>query len=404
MSVGYRWIVVAAGAVLGCVAMGTMFALPVFLTPMTRATGWSHTGISAAMTIAFLAMAGGSIFWGTVSDRIGSRAVVLTGSLLLIAGVCAAALSPSLILFQLAFGLVIGLGTAAIFAPIMATVTGWFDDHRSLAVSLVSAGMGVAPLTMSPLAAWLVSHHDWRTAYLVIAGILAVVMLPVSFLIRRPPVSDTPVEVTASEGMSLAEALKSPQLIILLLTNFFCCATHSGPIIHTVSYALTCGIPAMAAVSIYSVEGFAGLFGRIGFGVLGDRLGARQVLVGGLLLQAFVALAYYFTHSLWAFYLVASLFGFTYAGTMPLYAVIARENFPQRMMGTIIGGSAMAGSLGMATGPVLGGLIYDLTGSYGGLYLASFGMGLGAVLIALTFRPRAPGSDGGVKTPAFSAS
>jgi len=81
------------------------------------------------------------------------------------------------------------------------------------------------------------------------------------------------------------------------------------------------------------------------------------------------------------------VFGFIYAGTMPLYAAIARENFPLRMMGTVIGGTAMAGGLGMATGPVTGGMIYDSFGSYAWLYLGSFGMGLGAFLISMTFRP-----------------
>src|SRR4029077_20653600 len=168
------------------------------------------------------------------------------------------------------------------------------------------------------------------------------------------------------------------------------CATHSGPIFHTVSYAISCGIAAITAVSIYSVEGLAGLGGRLGFGLLGDRFGAKNVLVAGLLVQAFGALGYFFAHSLSEFYAIATLFGFTYAGVMPLYAVIARENFPLRMMGTIIGGSAMAGSLGMATGPLLGGWIFDATGSYGWLYISSFGMGLGAALIALTFRPFRP--------------
>ena len=87
------------------------------------------------------------------------------------------------------------------------------------------------------------------------------------------------------------------------------------------------------------------------------------------------------------FYAVAALFGFVYAGVMPLYAVLARENFPLRMMGTVIGGTAMAGSHGMATGPVAGGLIYDSLASYSWLYLGAFGMGLGAFLMAMTFRP-----------------
>ena len=78
--------------------------------------------------------------------------------------------------------------------------------------------------------------------------------------------------------------------------------------------------------------------------------------------------AYFFADTLPAFYAAAALFGFVYAGIMPLYAVLARENFPLRMMGTIIGGTSMAGSLGMATGPVLGGWLYDTTGSYGRLF------------------------------------
>jgi MFS family permease len=285
----------------------------------------------------------------------------------------------------------VGTATAAIFAPLMACVTGWFETQRSLAVSLVSAGMGMAPMTMSPFAAWLVSHHDWRTSLLVIAGVTAGVMLPTALLIRRPPAlasapSAGPVD--ADAAMSMNEALRSPQFIILLLTNFFCCATHSGPIFHTVSYAISCGIPMITAVTIYSVEGFAGLFGRLAFGVLGDRLGAKRVLVSGLLLQAGGALAYYFVHQLAGFYAAAAAFGFIYSGVMPLYAVLARENFPLRMIGTVIGGTTMAGSLGMAAGPVVGGMIFDRLGSYGWLYLGSSAMGLGAFLIALTFKPR----------------
>ncbi len=387
----YRWIIVAAGGLLGCVAIGAMFSLPVFLTPMAHATGWSRTGISSAMTIGFLAMAAGSMGWGTVSDRIGPRPVVLIGSALLAISLTLASFSPSLLMFQLLFGLLVGTGTSAILPPLMATVTGWFDTQRSLAVSLVSAGMGMAPMTMSPIAAWLIATHDWRMSMRIIAIIAAVIMIPVSLLIRRPPHMETPSTVAPESsgvpGMSVKDAVRSPQFIILMLTNFFCCATHSGPIFHTVSYAMLCGIPAMAAVSIYSLEGLAGLGGRIGFGILGDRFGAKRVLVAGLLVQAVVALSYYFCRDLMGFYVVAALFGFTYAGVMPLYAVIVRENFPLRMMGTIIGGTAMAGSLGMSTGPLLGGWIFDRTGSYGWLYIASFAMGIGALLVAITFRP-----------------
>jgi len=387
----YRWVIVAAGGLLGCVAIGGMFSLPVFLQPIARDTGWSVTGISSAMTIGFLAMAFTSMVWGTLSDRLGPLPVVLTGSVVLAASLGLASLATSLVVFQFVFGLLVGSAAAAIFAPMMACVTGWFDTHRSLAVSLVSAGMGMAPMTMSPLAAWLVSNHDWRTSMQIVALVVAAIMIPVSLLVRRAPAlesgASTPSNATAEPDMTLAQALRSPQFIILLATNFFCCATHSGPIIHTVSYAISCGIPMIAAVTIYSVEGFAGMGGRIAFGLLGDRFGAKRVLVFGLLAQAFGALGYVFVRELAAFYTVAALFGFIYAGTMPLYAVLVRENFPLRMMGTVIGGTAMAGSLGMATGPLAGGLIYDAFSSYAWLYIASWAMGLGAFLMAMNFRP-----------------
>ena len=386
----YRWVIVAAGGLLGCVAIGALFSLPVFLQAMAQDTGWSRTGISSAMTIAFLAMAFGSMASGALADRFGPRPVVFVGTLVIIASLALASRAASLFEFQLIFGMALGLATSAIFAPMMACVTGWFETQRSLAVSLVSAGMGMAPMTMSPLAAWLVSRHNWRTSLLIIAGIAAVLMIPAAFLIHRPPALAQPAAgapVSPQESMSFAQALRSPQFVILVLTNFFCCATHSGPIFHTVSYALSCGIPLVAAVTIYSVEGLAGMGGRIAFGLMGDRFGAQRVLAAGLLFQALVALTYYFVHQLAGFYVVAALFGFTYAGVMPLYAVLARENFPLRMMGTVIGATAMAGSLGMAIGPIAGGLIYDQFASYGLLYIGAFGMGIGAFLTASAFRP-----------------
>lgn len=386
----YRWIIVAAGGTLGCVAIGGLFSLPVFLRPIAQDTGWSTTGISTAMTLAFVALALGSIGWGYLSDRVGPRIVVLAGSLLLTAGLALASLATSLVAFQLLFGVVVGFSAAAIFAPMMACVTGWFDTRRSLAVSLVSAGMGMAPMTMSPLAAWLVQSHDWRSSLQIIAALVASIMVPVALLVRRPPALAQASSAAATDAaheptLSVGRAMRSAPFLILVLTSFLSCATHSGPIFHTVSYAVTCGIPLMAAVSIYSLEGLAGMGGRLVFGLLGDRFGAARVLVLALLGQAIVVLGYVYARELGSFYTVAALFGFTYAGVMPLFAVIARENFPLRMMGTVIGGTTMASSLGMALGPVLGGLIYDTFSSYAWLFIGAFSLGIGAFLAALAF-------------------
>ncbi len=386
----YGWVIVGAGALMGCVAIGAMFSLAVFLQPMSDATGWSRTGISTAMTLDFLAMGIAAFGWGALTDRFGPRIVVLAGALLLGLGIVLSSRATSLLEFQLIYGVLVGVAAGAVFAPMMVTVTGWFDKRRGLAVSLVSAGMGMAPMTISPFAQWLISSYDWRTAQLVIGIMAWVLLIPAALLVRRAPVATVaapgmPAE--GGEGMKLGQALRSPQFIVLSLTFFCCCAAHSGPIFHTVSYALACGIPAMTAVTIYGVEGLAGLGGRILFGLLGDRFGARRVIVAGLMVQALGAGSYYFTREVGEFYAVAILFGMAYGGVMPLYAVIAREYFPMRIMGTVFGGAAMISSLGMALGPAVGGWIFDTFGGYGFLYIASFGIGLAAVAIALVFPP-----------------
>jgi MFS family permease len=392
MKLHYGWVVVAAGALMGCVAIGTVFSLAVFLQPMSDATGWSRTGISSAMTIVFITMGLGAFGWGALTDRFGPKVVVLSGGLLLGLGLALASRASSLLEFQLIYGIIVGGAAGAVFAPTIATVTGWFEKHRSLAVSLVSAGMGVAPMTISPFAGWLIAAYDWRTAQIAIAVLAWALLVPTALLVRRPPMLQAgpgaaPDSAAGGPGMTVGQALRSTQFIVLSLTFFCCCATHSGPIFHTVSYAIACGLAPMAAVTIYSAEGLAGLGGRLVFGLAGDRYGAKRALVVGLLIQAVAAGAYFFTRQLGEFYAVALVFGLAYGGVMPLYAVIAREYFPMRIMGTVFGAAAMISSLGMALGPAIGGWIYDTTGSYGWLYIGSFGMGLGAVAIALTFPP-----------------
>jgi MFS family permease len=187
--------------------------------------------------------------------------------------------------------------------------------------------------------------------------------------------------------MSATQALRSPQFLVLALTFFTCCAAHSGPIFHMVSYAIFCGVAPMAAVSVYSVEGLAGLGGRLLLGLLGDRFGAKPVLIAGLLVQALAIGTYVFVSSLGEFYALAAIFGTAYGGVMPLYAVLAREYFGQHIMGTVFGAATMLSSIGMAFGPLAGGWIFDRFDAYSWLFIGSFAVGLGAVAVAIAFPP-----------------
>ena len=396
----YGWVMVALGAFMSCIAIGTMFSLAVFLRPITAATGWSTTAVSGAMTLNFLAMGAAGFGWGFLSDRIGPRWVVLAGAVILGLGLFLASLAQSPIQFQLAFGVLVGVAVGSFFTPMIAAVMGWITEHRGLAVSLVSVGVGVAPMTMSPFVAWLSTRVDWREALVILAVLVWATLIPAALFVRRPPAQalDPGPRVEDPRGklrpdddktgeMSLGQALRSFPFVILALTFFACCAAHAGPIFHTVSYAMTCGLAPLAAVSIYSVEGLAGLGGRLAFGLAADRLGVKRVLITGLVLQAIAAGAFIYASRLGEFYAVAATFGFAYGGVMPLYAVLAREYFGQRHLGAVFGAAAMVSSLGMALGPTVGGWIFDTFGRYTWMYLGSAAIGFGAVAIALAFPP-----------------
>jgi MFS family permease len=393
MNIFYGWVIVAAGIVMTCIGIGSMLSLGVFLQPMSEAMGWSRSGISLAAMLNFLCMGVGSFFWGALSDRFGTRVVVLSGGILLGAGLVAASQVATLGQFQLLFGVVVGVAAGSFYAPMTATTTRWFVEHRSLAVALVSAGLGLGSMTVAPLAGWIIATYDWRVAMLAIGDLAWLLLIPAALLVRNPPaqaVAAPAPGAAAAREFTVAEALRTPQFAAIALTHFACCAAHSGPIFHMVTNAIDHGVSAMAATTVLSAAGLASLSGRVICGLLADRLGAKRVLIVGLAIQAVAVGLYLVTRELAGFYALALLFGLAYGGVMPLYAIVVREYFGARIMGATFGAVAFASTLGMALGPWLGGVLYDSFGSYAWLFIGSFGIGLGAVAIAFAFRPPAP--------------
>ena len=392
MKIFYGWIVVGAGIVVTCIGTGSMLALGVFLQPISEATGWSRSGISSAALLNWLAMGAGSFLWGALSDRFGTRAVVLSGGVLLGLGLVTASRADTLGQFQILFGVLVGLAAGSFYTPLTATTTRWFTRNRSLAVALVSAGLSLGSATVGPLARWITTTYDWRTAMLVIGDLAWLLVIPVALLVREPAAPQPGASPTATAGddgpeFTVGQALRTPQFAAIALTNFACCAAHSGPIFHMVTHAIDHGVPVMAATTVLSVAGLSSLGGRIICGLMADRIGAKRMLLAGLALQAVSVSLYVFTRDLASFYAVAVMFGFAYGGAMPLYAILVREYFGARIMGTIFGAVGSVATLGMALGPWTGGWLYDTLGSYFWLYMGSFGIGLGAVAIAFTFRP-----------------
>jgi MFS family permease len=218
------------------------------------------------------------------------------------------------------------------------------------------------------------------------------VILPAALLLRPAPAevgsaSGLRGSSAAGASMNLTQALKTPVFWSLALANFACCAAHSGPIFHMVSYAADCGVAPLTAATVLGAAGLAALSGRIVCGLLADRVGAKRTLVACLGLQAVAIALYLPARDLNSLYAVSMLFGFSYGGAMPLYAILVREYFPARIMGSVFGVVAMISTVGMALGPPVGGWLFDAFGGYGWLYVASSAIGAAGVVIALTVRP-----------------
>jgi len=396
----YGWVVLGAAATIIGVGIGTLFALGVFLKPVEEATGWSRGGISSVAFLNWVIMGLGSFVWGVLSDRFGTRAVVLAGGVLLGLGLVLSSQVTTLWQFYLSFGLLVGMGVSAFYVPLTSTATKWFTARRGLAVAIVSAGNGLGVLFLSPLSRWLISAFDWRMAFLILGGVAWVIVIPTGLLIRNNPrelgaeaYGDGPTHAfgagTRRVGSEMAgrDALRSLPFWTIALTHFACCAAHSGAIFHMVAHAMDQGIATMASATLLSASGLSSIFGRLGTGVLADRFGAKPTLISTLALQAVMVFLFLFAHDLGSFYVLALIFGMAYGGVMPLYALVTREYFGDRVMGTTYGGVFFISSIGMGVGSYAGGYIFDLLGNYNWLYLGSFLVGAAAVAMAATLRP-----------------
>ena len=383
------WIVVGAAATIICVGIGSLFSLGVFLVPIERSMGWSRGAISTVALLNWVSMGLGSFCWGALSDRVGGRGVAVAGGFLLGLGLVLSSQAQALWQFVVTFGLLVGFSVGAFYAPLTSTATKWFSARRGLAVALVSSGIGLGILLVPPLARALTSAWEWRVAMLILGDIAWLVIIPTALLIREQPAGTAPASAGADDVPAYAttEAVfRTPQFWTIAVTHFACCAAHSGPIFHMVTHATDQGIPAMAAATALGVSGLSSIAGRVGGGLIADRLGVKRTLIAGLLLQAALVAAYLFARELSTFYALAVVFGVAYGGVMPLYALVTREYFGERVMGTAYGAVFFISALGMGLGSLAGGLIYDRLGAYAWLYIGSAVIGLAALALAFAFR------------------
>src|SRR5438128_2767920 len=318
----YGWVVLAAAATVIAVGMGALFSLAVFLKPIEDSMHWSRSAISLVALINWIAMGVGSFVWGALSDRIGGRVVAAAGGRILGLGLVLSSQAATLGQFYVTFGVLVGFAVGAFYAPLTATATKWFTASRGLAVGVVSAGIGLGTFLMAPVSRWLTSLFDWRVAMLLLGDLAWLVVIPVALLIRNAPSDMGAVALggrsAPQRDYSTAQVLRAPQFWAIALTHLACCAAHSGPSFHMVSHAIDQGVPALAAAGALGISGLTSIIGRVGTGMVADRVGAKRTLIAGLILQAMTIFLYVFAREAGTLYFLAMVFGVAYGSVMPL--------------------------------------------------------------------------------------
>ena len=392
----YGWAVLSAAFAIIALSIGILFTLGVFVKPIEDGMGWSRSSIGAIGLLNWFVMGLGGVVAGALSDRFGTRVVVLGGGAVLGLGLVLSSQVREVWQLYVTFGVLVGAGVSAFYVPLTVLAVRWFDDRRGLAAAVVSAGNGFGILALAPLARWLINTFDWRIALMVLGDLAWLLVIPCALFLRPPPAAaPAPAPACGGSGMapSMGQILLSWPVWAIALTHFACCAAHSGPLFHLVSHAIDQGVGSMAAASILGVSGLSSIVGRVGSGLVADRVGARGTLVAMLVVQAVLIPLYVLAtseQSLWGLSLV---FGVAYGGVMPLYAVVTREYFGEAIMGTAYGWVFFISCIGMGLGSFAGGVIHDALGSYQGLFLGSFAVGAMAVVLGATLQaPRLVGA------------
>ena len=365
--VPYGWLVVAASMVLMGVCPGGMYLVVVALKPIAAEFGWPRSVPSLAYAAIMAGMGIGGILWGRVSDRIGAGPPAAMAVIAVATGAIAAGASDGRFQFLAAHGFLFGfLGNAALFTPLLANTTRWFDRRRGLAVALVASGQGLAGAIWPPVFRYLIETEGWRGAYGTFAIVALAVGLPTSvFLFRRPAVASTDAGAkVVSESDSILGFAPKTVLAILSLAIVGCCVAMAMPIVHVIAHASDLGHPTIRAAEILAVLLGSTFLSRIAWGLISDRIGGMRTLFYGCLAQIVALSMYLVIDGLAALYIVSALFGLGFGGIIPSYTIVIRELFPVHGLGWRVGAVYLFGTIGMALGGYLGGAIFDVSGSY----------------------------------------
>jgi MFS family permease len=394
----YGYTIVAACFVIQGIGVGSLIAYGVFIPSLIDTFGWSRTMLSGASSMALLVMGFLGILMGALNDRFAPRiimtvtGVILGSSYLFLSRINAA---WQLYLF---FGLLAGVGLSSIDVIALTTTSRWFTARRGVMTGLVKVGTGAGQLIIPFLAGVLITRLDWRSAYIAIGLIVLVFIVGAGQLLRRDPyqMGQVPdgrnnphdnLAAGAETGLSFREALRCAPFWMLCALNLLAVASMFIILVHIVPHASDLGIATLQAAGILSTIGGVSMLGRLTVGFAIDWIGSQKCMQICLviLIASFIWLQ--LARDVWMLYAFATIYGIAHGGIFTVISPIVAELFGIRSHGALFGLVVFAGTVGGALGPVLAGLVFDLTRSYHLIFMALIGLAALSLLLTLLLKP-----------------
>ncbi|MGJ7036790.1 MFS family permease [Shinella sp. BE166] len=369
----YAWLRLALTLVLGTVACVGNWSVVVLLPTLQIEFDTVRGGASLPYTCTMLGFAFGGVAMGRLADRVGIVLPVLLGAFLLCIGYVLAAFTSNIWQFA-ALSVVIGLGSAAGFAPLISDLSHWFRKHRALAVAFAASGSYLSGAVWPLIIEHFQATQGWRATHIGIGLFIPLVMVPIGLLLKRRVQTASYAQAEAATEAARNELGLKPNVLqaILVVAGFACCMAMSMPQVHIVAYCGDLGYGVAVGTQIIALMLGLGVVSRLASGVVADRIGAGPMLILGSSMQAAALLLYLFFDSRSSLYVISALFGLFQGGIVPMYAVIIRQFLPPREAGIRISLVLMATVLGMACGGLAAGYIFDATGSYRLAFLHGF--------------------------------
>ncbi len=396
----YGYNIVAAGFVIQAVCVGAMFTYGVFFKELEAAFGWSRAVLSGASSLAFLTMGTMGMLAGMLNDRIGPRVILTISGLVMGAGyMLMSQLSAPWQLFVL-YGLFVGIGFSTHDVNTLSTIARWFSRRRGMMSGLVKIGTGFGQLLAPIAAAAMIARIGWRQGYMVVGLLSLIGLVAAARIMKRDPKrlgllpdgdkpdSDHNGNTPFTQSVTLQEAIRSLPFWNLCIAEFMVFGCLLTTIVHIVPHARDQGLNPTVAAAVLSTIGGISVLGRFVMGMANDRIGGRRSLMAGFIILTSALIWLQFANQPWMLFLFALMYGFAHGALFTVMSPMVAEMFGTESHGLIFGVVLFCGTLGGSVGPLMAGIVHDVTGTYRAAFILMTLMALTGLLLIAFLRPK----------------